>query len=206
MALSEAPAREERTGWELAAQMMEVARGQCYGECEVGGMTKRQEERNGRHAEAEDDVDIVWVGRQEGGAACAEDIDTTAEDSVEKTAAWAVPSANGSMDNLVVASCSAAWAGRAFHVCDDHQASAAAHKAGLTRDSYSLETWQRLPRPHDDIGPREVNDRRGSAYQVLNSPADDSWLTKRTLSVPKARAWYSARRCGFMRFPAAVEG
>jgi hypothetical protein len=162
--------------------MMEVARGQCYGACEVGGMTKRQEERNARHAEAEDDdVDIVWVGRQEGGAACAEDIDTIAEDSVEKTAAWAVPSANGNMDNLVVASCSAAWAGRAFHVCDDHQASASAHKAGLTRDSYSLETWQRLPRPHDDIGPREVNDRRGSAYQVLNSPADDSWLTKRTL-------------------------
>lgn len=126
---------------------MEVARGQCYGGCEVGGTTKRPEERSGPRAEAEDDVDIVGMELQEGGAACAEDIETIAEDRVENTVAWAVPSVlsvpsvDGNMHNLVVALYSAAaWAGRASHVFDDHQASASAHKAARTSDSYLLGT------------------------------------------------------------------
>jgi hypothetical protein len=120
--LSEALAREWWLVRELAAQKVKVARGQCYEGYEFGNRKKRQEERSVRLAEAEDDAGIVWVEPQEGGVAYAEGIDTIAEDNAENTMAWAAPSVDGSIDNLVVVSYSAAWAGRACHVFDDHQA------------------------------------------------------------------------------------
>ena len=176
-ALSEALATEQLLGQDFAARTVEAARWECCEGYEVEGMKKRQEGRNAHRAEAEDDADIVWMELQERGVAYAEDIDTTAEDSVEHMVAWAAPSAGGSIDSLVVASCSVAWADRAYRVFDGHQASASAHKAGPRSDSSSLETSQRLPRCHDDISRRKAKDRYSSVYGLFRSPEDDSWST-----------------------------
>jgi hypothetical protein len=137
--------RERRLGRELAGQIVEVARGQSYEEYEVEDRRKRQEERSVPHAEVGDDGGIVWEEPQEGGVACVEGIGTTAEDSAENTVAWAAPSVDGNIDNLVVASCSVAWVGRAYRVVDDYQAWAFARKACPRSDSCSMKTWQRLP-------------------------------------------------------------
>jgi hypothetical protein len=78
--------------------------------------------------------------------------------------ASAAPSVDGSIDNLVVASCSVASADRAYHVVDGHQAWAFARKACPRSDSSSMETWQRLPQFQDDIGRRKASDRSGSSF------------------------------------------
>jgi hypothetical protein len=145
MVLSETLVTERRLGWELAAQMVEVARGQSCEGYEVEDRRKRREEHSVPHAEAGDDAGIVWEEPQEGGVACAGGIGTTAEDSAENTVAWAAPSVDGNIDNLVVASCSVAWVGRAYRVVDDYQAWAFARKARPRSDSWSTKTWQRLP-------------------------------------------------------------
>jgi hypothetical protein len=105
MVLSEVLAREQQLGRELAAQKVEVARGQCCETFEAEGMKKPREERNGPRAEAEDDAGIAWVERQGGGGggAYVEGIGTIAVDSAENTLASAAPSVDGSIDNLVVA-------------------------------------------------------------------------------------------------------
>lgn len=103
MVLSEVLAKEQRLGRELAAQKVEVARGQCCEAFEAEGMKKPREERNGPRAEAEDDAGIAWVERQGGGGAYVEGIGTIAVDSAENTVASAAPSVDGSIDNLVVA-------------------------------------------------------------------------------------------------------
>ena len=51
--------------------------------------------------------------------------------------AWAAPFVDGSIGSLAVASCLAAWAGKAYHVVDDHQAWAFARKACPWNDSFS---------------------------------------------------------------------
>ena len=136
--LSGVPTRERLLWLELAAEMVEVARGRRHEGGEVVDMTRRQEERNALHAEAEGGADIVWVELQQSGVAYAADTGTMVEDSVESRLAWAaVPSVGGNMDSLVVASYSAAWAGRASHVFDDLQASASAHKAGPSDSSFA---------------------------------------------------------------------
>ena len=141
---------------------MEAARGQGYEVSEVEDRRKQREERSVPHAETEDDAGIVLGEPQEGGVAYAEDIDTIAEDSAENRVARGTPFVGGSIGSLAVASCSAVWAGKAYHVADDHQAWAFARKACPRNDSSSKETWQRLPQYLDDIGQRKVNSRFGS--------------------------------------------
>jgi hypothetical protein len=94
-----------------------------------------------------------------------------------------VPSVDGSIDNLAVASYLVAWADRAYHVVDGHQAWASDRKACRRSDSSSMETWQRLPQYQDNIGRRKANDRYGSSYEVLNSLEDDSCSAEGELDV-----------------------
>jgi hypothetical protein len=114
-----------------------VARRPGYEEAEVEDMRKQREEHSGPHAEVEDDADIVGEPPQEGDVVYAGDIGTIAEDSAEHTVASAGPFVEGSIGSLVVASCSAASADKAYRVVDDHQAWASARKACPRSDSCS---------------------------------------------------------------------